>query len=81
MYYLELVSLSIPLVLCSKFHDTNKHPDILVKKKKKEKEIQLLIPWFPGSAYAGLILGALYLVCGILFFTGIWSVQIFYGLG
>ena len=44
MYYLELVSLSIPLVLCSKFHDTNKHPDILVKKKKKEKEIQLRIP-------------------------------------
>ena len=44
MYYLELVSLSIPLVLCSKFHDTNKHPDIFVKKKKKKKEIQLLIP-------------------------------------
>ena len=81
MYYLELVSLSIPLVLCSKFRDTNKHLDILVKKKTKEKEIKLLIPWFPGSAYAGLIPGALYLMCGILFFTGIWSVQIFYGLG
>ena len=37
MYYLELVSLSIPLVLCSKFHDTNKHLDILVKKKNKRK--------------------------------------------
>ena len=43
-------------------------------------ETQLLIPWSPRSISAGLIPGALFLVCGILFFMGIWSVQICYGL-